>query len=244
MKSPGNAPTGEREDSGEGLRVDAERNRSRVMEAARRLYATEGLGVSMAAIAREAGVGKATVSRRFATRERLVEAVFVDRMDEFAATTARALTDPDPWQGFTQYISTVCAMQAADRGFADVLTLTFPGAEVLEARRAKSYVAFLELISRAKDTGCLRADFVSEDMIVLLFANAGVLAGTRGDVTGAWRRLVAPLPALRRHARGTTAADAASAGSRRPAPGHAAGRRLPARVTGGRPPRGFPMSGA
>ena len=192
MKSPGNAPTGELDEgSGEGLRVDAERNRSRVMEAARRLYATEGLGVSMAAIAREAGVGKATVSRRFATRERLVEAVFVDRMDEFAATTARALTDPDPWQGFTQYISTVCAMQAADRGFADVLTLTFPGAEVLEARRAKSYVAFLELISRAKATGYLRADFVSEDMVVLLFANAGVLAGTRGDATGAWRRLVA-----------------------------------------------------
>ncbi len=192
MTSPENTPTGKPENGGEGLRVDAERNRARVMEAARRLYATHGLGVSMAAIAREAGVGKATLSRRF-TREQLVQAVFVDQMDEFAAATARALNDPDPWQGFTQYIATVCAMQAADRGFADVLTLTFPGAEVLEARRAKSYVAFLELIARAKDTGHLRADFASEDLIVLLFANAGVLAGTGGDATGAWRRLVAHL---------------------------------------------------
>jgi hypothetical protein len=44
------------------------------------------------------------------------------------AETAEALADPDPWHGFTHYIETVCAMQAADRGFAAVLTMTFPAA--------------------------------------------------------------------------------------------------------------------
>jgi AcrR family transcriptional regulator len=44
----------------QSLRADAERNRDRITAAARRLYATEGLGVSMASVAREAGVGKAT----------------------------------------------------------------------------------------------------------------------------------------------------------------------------------------
>ncbi|HEX6355654.1 helix-turn-helix domain-containing protein [Actinophytocola sp.] len=172
------------------LRADAERNRERIMKAARRLYATEGLGVSMASVAREAGVGKATLSRRFATREELINAVFTDRMDAYAAATAEALADPDPWHGFTHYIQTICAMQAADRGFAAVLTMTFPTAKALETRRAESYEGFLELISRAKATGHLRADFTSEDLVVLLMANAGVIAATADAAPDTWRRLV------------------------------------------------------
>src|SRR5262245_37027417 len=93
-----------------GLRADAERNRDRILAAARRLYATDGLGVSMASVAREAGVGKATLSRRFATREDLITAVFADRMDAYAAAVAEALAVPDAWQGFAGYIQAVCAM--------------------------------------------------------------------------------------------------------------------------------------
>lgn len=172
------------------LRADAERNRERIMEAARRLYATEGLEVSMASVAREAGVGKATLSRRFATRDELINAVFTDRMEAYAAATATALADPDPWHGFTHYVETICAMQAADRGFAGVLTVSFPGATAVEARRAESYRGFLKLIHRAKATGHLRADFVSEDLVVLLMANAGVIAATADAAAGTWRRLV------------------------------------------------------
>jgi AcrR family transcriptional regulator len=191
------------------LRVDAERNRERILAAARRLYATEGLGVSMASVAREADVGKATLSRRFATREDLINAVFADRMDGYITAITEALADPDPWHAFTHYIHTICAMQAADRGFADVLTMTFPTAEALEARRAESYQGFLELITRAKATGHLRADFASEDLVVLLMANAGVIAATAEDAPDTWRRLVgqmlrafaapdAPLPPMPR----------------------------------------------
>jgi AcrR family transcriptional regulator len=172
------------------LRADAERNRERILTAARRLYATEGLGVSMASVAREAGVGKATLSRRFATREDLINAVFADRMDGYAAALTEALADPDPWHAFTRYIEAICAMQAADRGFADVLVMTFPAAEALETRRAQSYQGFLKLISRAKATGHLRADFASEDLVVLLMANAGVIAATGDDAPDTWRRLV------------------------------------------------------
>ncbi|WP_218042008.1 hypothetical protein [Streptomyces abyssomicinicus] len=48
---------------------------------------------------RLAGVGKATLSRRFATRDELISAVFADRMDAYAAATREALADPDPWRG-------------------------------------------------------------------------------------------------------------------------------------------------
>ncbi|GAA4972748.1 AcrR family transcriptional regulator [Nonomuraea thailandensis] len=140
-----------------GLRADAERNRERILAAARRLYAGHGLGVSMACIAREAGVGKATLSRRFTTREELISAVFADRMDAYAAAVAVALADPHPWHGFVGYVEAVCAMQSADRGFAEVLAMTFPAAKALEARRIEAYSGFLELIARAKAGGHLRA---------------------------------------------------------------------------------------
>jgi AcrR family transcriptional regulator len=175
---------------GTGLRADAERNRDRILAAARRLYATQGLGVSMTAVAREAGVGKATLSRRFATREELVNAVFADRMDAYADAVAEALADPDPWHGLTGYLHAICAMQAADRGFADVLTMSFPTAKALEARRAEAYERLLELITRAKATGHLREDFTHQDVVILLIANAGVVTATGEDAPDTWRRLV------------------------------------------------------
>ena len=182
-RSPGQEPEAR-------LRADAERNRDLILAAARRLFAREGLGVSMASVAREAGVGKATLSRRFATREELINAVFADRMDAYAAAVAEALDDPDPWHGFTGYIHAVCAMQAADRGFADVLTMSFPAAKALEARRTESYNGFLELIARARSSGHLRADFVPEDLVILQMANAGVIAAADDSAPDAWRRLV------------------------------------------------------
>lgn len=144
----------------------------------------------MASVAREAGVGKATLSRRFATREDLINAVFADRMNGYATATTAALADPDPWHGFTRYIEAVCGMQAADRGFADVLAMTFPAAETLETRRAEAHNGFLRLIARAKATGHLRADFTSEDLVILLMANAGVIAATGDTAPDSWRRLV------------------------------------------------------
>ncbi|MEW2050452.1 TetR/AcrR family transcriptional regulator [Streptomyces sp. NPDC005476] len=144
----------------------------------------------MTSVAREAGVGKATLSRRFATREELINAVFADRMDGYAGAVAEALADPDPWRGFTDYIHAVCAMQAADRGFADVLTMSFPAAKALEARRTESYNGFLELIARARKSGHLREDFVPEDLVILQMANAGVIAAAGDSAPDAWRRLV------------------------------------------------------
>lgn len=172
------------------LRADAELNRSRILAAARSLFATRGLDVSMATVAREAGVGKATLSRRFATRDQLIGAIFADRMDGYVAATERGLANPDAWQGFVGYIEEVCAMQAADRGFAAVLTMTFAGAHTLETRRAAAYNGFLELIERARGTGCLRADFTSADLVVLLMANAGVISALGEDAPDGWRRLV------------------------------------------------------
>jgi AcrR family transcriptional regulator len=173
------------------LRSDAERNRDRIVAAAQSVFARDGLTASMASVARQADVGIATLFRRFPTKEALVEAVFADRMDAYADAVATALANPDPWHGFTDYIETVCGMQAADRGFAVVLTMTFPMARTLETRRREAYDGLIELAERAKAAGCLRDDFTPEDMVLVLMANAGVVAATVDTVPTAWRRVVA-----------------------------------------------------
>jgi AcrR family transcriptional regulator len=186
-QSAGDRTTGGRP----ALRADAERNRSRIVEAARRVFAEQGLDVPMNEVARCAQVGIATLYRRFPTREELITCVFASKMTAYAQAIEQALADPDPWHGFCTYIEQVCAMQAEDHGFTAVLTLTFPTAKAFEAKRHEAYRGFAELIDRAKSVGRLRPDFSPEDLILLLMANAGVVAATAGTAPDAWRRLVA-----------------------------------------------------
>lgn len=173
------------------LRSDAERNRARIITAARAVFRRDGLNASMASVAREAGVGLATLFRRFPTKEDLVAAVFSDRMDAYADAVAIALANPDPWHGLTEFIETVCAMQAADYGFADVLTMTFPTAKGLEQRRDEAYHGVVRLIEGAKAAGSLRPDFTPEDLVLVHMANAGVVNATGDAAPDAWRRVVA-----------------------------------------------------
>jgi len=92
----------------------------------------------------------------------------------------RALEHKDPWQGFCAFVETVCSLQAADQGFADLMTLNDPGARNCRSIVIAPNAGIVELIHRAKATGRLRDDFVAEDLVLLQMANSGVLAAT-GD---------------------------------------------------------------
>jgi AcrR family transcriptional regulator len=175
---------------GRGLRADAERNRERVIDAAREVFAQHGLDASTNEIARHAGVGVATLFRRFPTRDDLIAAAFAEKMSDYVEAVGDALDDPDPWHGFCTYIERICQMQANDRGFADVLTMTFPTARAFEADRRRSGEALSKLIERAKATGRLRDDFAHQDVPLILMANAGIVTATRDAAPDAWRRLL------------------------------------------------------
>ncbi|MDI3341524.1 MAG: helix-turn-helix domain-containing protein [Sphaerobacter sp.] len=172
------------------LRADAARNRRRIVDAARAVFAERGVNAPLDEIARRAGVGNATLYRHFPTRDALVAAAFKDRLAEYASAAAEALQSPDPWEGFGRYVERVCAMQAADHGACDVLTMTFPTAGGLEELRDRAFRDFVELGRRAQAAGQLRADFVPEDFVLLLMANAGVVRGTREAAPSAWKRFV------------------------------------------------------
>jgi AcrR family transcriptional regulator len=176
-----------------GLRRDAARNRARLLEAARKTFRGKGIEAPLEEVARLAGVGIATLYRRFPTREALVEALFEDKWLEYVAAAEQALEANDPWQGFRSYIERICTMQAEDRGFTDVLTTTFPSAKAVEASREQARRKAVEVIRRAQDAGALRPDFVIEDVPFILIANGAYLEATRGIAPDAWKRYVALL---------------------------------------------------
>jgi hypothetical protein len=87
-------------------------------------------------------------------------------------------------------VERICGMQAADQGVQDVLTTTFPTDRAAETQRAHAFEQLTELIRRAQAQGMLRADFVPEDVVLLLMANAGVVRAMRDAAPDAWRRFV------------------------------------------------------
>ncbi|WP_055480620.1 TetR/AcrR family transcriptional regulator [Sphaerimonospora mesophila] len=176
-----------------GLRADARHNRERILEAAREAFATLGLDVPMAAIARRAGVGVATLYRRFPTRESLVKEVFADQFAACSKIVDDALADPDAWRGFRTVIEKVSVMQVADRGFAAAFLTAFPDAIDYERVRRRAEHGLTELTRRAKAAGRLRADFEPADLILLFMANSGIAAGSTEAAPAASRRLVAYL---------------------------------------------------
>src|SRR5215204_190896 len=171
------------EPSARALRADAKRNRELILAAARDVFAERGLDAPLEAIARRAGVGQATLYRRFPTRQDLLVATFGPKLAAYTEAIDRALKDPDPWRGFCDYLTAITGMQQGDRGFRDILTLAFPAAPELRAQRDRVYRGVAELIEKAKATGRLREDFVPEDVPLLLMANAGVVAPTAGHAS-------------------------------------------------------------
>ena len=61
----------------------------------------------MTEVARRAGVGIATLYRRFPAPEDLIAATFADKMTTYADAIDQSLADPDPWHGFCTYIELV-----------------------------------------------------------------------------------------------------------------------------------------
>ena len=174
------------------LRSDAARNRTALLAAARAVFAERGLDAPLDEIARRAGVGNATLYRRFPTRHALIEAVFAQRMAEYARAVDDALDHDDAWSGFCDYLLRILRLQAEDRGLADLFVTTTgaPGGE-LERLRKHAFVGTVELVQRAKAAGELRADFEHQDLVLVLMANAGLVHRTATAAPGGWRRVAA-----------------------------------------------------
>lgn len=175
------------------LRSDAARNRALIVEAARALFSERGIEVPMTAIARRAGVGIATLFRRFPTREALVTEVFAEQITRCEAVLDEAVADPDPWNGFRRLIEFVCVTQIEDRGFTEAFLASFAAQVDYEQTRSHAETAFETLVHRAQRAGGLRPDFAPSDLILILLANGGLRSAPADRTPELSRRLVAYL---------------------------------------------------
>jgi AcrR family transcriptional regulator len=151
------------------LRADAERNRQRLLAAAKDMFATRGLDVTLDDVARHAGVGTGTAYRRFPNKDALIDALMVDRIGELGTIAEDCLEHADPWAGLTGYFERALALQAADRGLKDVLFSSGRGRErSVQARRALGPVV-TKLVKRAIEAGAVRSDIATSDVPVINF---------------------------------------------------------------------------
>jgi AcrR family transcriptional regulator len=193
------------------LRTDAARNRAALVGAAREVMAERGLDAPLDDIARKAGIGNATLYRRFPRRIDLIAAVFADRMADHAHAVQAALEAAEPWDGFRGYVEAAAELQVHDRGIADLITMDVSMAPEIEALRGQAFHGLVEVINRAKAAGALRADATAEDIVVILQANAGLVTRSHTAAAQASRRLIhVLLDGLR--------AEAATAGPTAPSP--------------------------
>jgi AcrR family transcriptional regulator len=154
------------------LRADARRNRGKVLAAARRCMARDGLDTQMEQVARAAGVGVGTVYRHFPTKDELVEALAIARFERLAELAREALAKQDPWQAFEDFIRASGRIQSEDRALSEALT-SRPETMRVAAERVDMLGLVGELMRRAQQTGEIRADAEPSDVPMLMCALAG-----------------------------------------------------------------------
>ncbi|MFF4491692.1 TetR/AcrR family transcriptional regulator [Streptomyces sp. NPDC001544] len=169
-------------------RRDAQRNRKLLTDKAREVFAEQGLDAPLDEIARRASLGNATLYRHFPTRAALVDEVFRDALTETTAAGERARTAEDGWTGLTQYLRTVFAGLAADRGANDLMTTNLEGVTSLEVIHAHNRETIDELLRRGQEQGTIRSDLTVEDLLLILAALGRTVPALTTVAPDAWLR--------------------------------------------------------
>lgn len=173
------------------LRRDAERNRQRILKAASEVFTERGLEVSLDEVARQAGVGVGTVYRRFRTKEDLVEALFVDRIDEIAALAEEATEAADPWSGLACFMEQAATKLADDLGLRQMMMFATYGGDRIWYARQRNAPLVTKLVERAQAAGQLRSDLRPTDIPFLLFVLTEAAQFARQVSPEIWRRYLA-----------------------------------------------------
>jgi AcrR family transcriptional regulator len=155
-------PTSERP-----TRSDAVRNRARLVEAAANAFRQEGLGVSVNAIARYAGVNVATLYRHFPTKDHLIVAVLEAILEPLAIARDHALATEDTG-ALAAFVHEANRLQTEHPGLVDVLGRPAFGTDVRERLRTLAIEIADPIVERAHRNGELREDFDAEDLLIAL----------------------------------------------------------------------------
>ena len=150
-------------------RADATRNREQLLAAATRVFASASTEPSMRAIAREAGVGIATLYRHFPTRESLVDAVYRDQVVRLTAGARELLGQLPPAAAMRRWMDLFGDWIATKNGMLDTLLAMIESGEIAHAHtRAELLAAITTILEAGRVAGDLRPDVTAEDIAAAL----------------------------------------------------------------------------
>lgn len=186
------------------LRADAARNRARLLDVATEVFTTRGVAVPTEEIARAAGVGVGTLFRHFPTKEALLEAVMVRRLESIAAMTAQLEAGTDPAEAFFACFRLVVEQSTGKNEFAQALAAA--GVDVHASLREPTQeiqARLAGLLSGAQQTGAVRPDLRLPELVALLVGTGATMEQLGADPAARERIFEVVFHGLRPHGAGT-----------------------------------------
>jgi AcrR family transcriptional regulator len=151
------------------MRADARRNYERLLDAARKVFADQGGGASMEAIAKQAGVGVGTLYRHFPKRIDVVEAVYRDDVDALVGSAEHGLADLDAWTALAGWLRAYVDYARAKRTFLNELHEAFEkNPDLKSISRERIADACDRVLTRAQEAGVARTDIDGADLMQLV----------------------------------------------------------------------------
>jgi AcrR family transcriptional regulator len=164
------------QDAPKRLRADAQRNRARLLDAARAAFASGPEPVTLEQIARDSGVGIGTLYRHFPTREALVEALYRQELADLCASAGELLAAETPELALRAWMDRFAGYVTAKQEMADALRAVFASGSMTVSGARKQLTAALQTVLDAGITaGTLRADVRAEDIVATI---VGMFAAT------------------------------------------------------------------
>jgi AcrR family transcriptional regulator len=159
-------------------RADAERNRDKILAAARAAFADPDAEVSMAEISRRAGVGMATLYRNFAGRQELLEALYTDEVDA-VCQAATATGGQTPGAALVAWLHRFSVFATSKRHIAAaLLKQTGPSNPLFSDNRTRVITAGRPLLAAAQRAGEVRGDLTLEQILDMIVAIATIHGAT------------------------------------------------------------------
>ncbi|MGO9030152.1 MAG: TetR/AcrR family transcriptional regulator [Acidimicrobiales bacterium] len=151
------------------MRADARRNYERLVAAARTVFAQQGGGASMEAVAKEAGVGVGTLYRHFPKRIDVVEAVYREDVDQLVDVAESYVSELEPWPALVAWLEAFVNYAIGKRRFLNELHEAFEkNPELRIGSRERIEGALSIVLTRAQAAGVVRDDLDGADLMQLL----------------------------------------------------------------------------
>ena len=163
-------------------RADARRNYERVLAAAREAFAEGGESTALEEIARRAGVGIGTLYRHFPNRQALLEALYVNEVEEVCRSAAE-LDGSDPWEALNTWFERLLGYLATKQALAQELLNYFDrDATLFQVCRTSLYDAGDPLLRHAQEAGVVRQDVEFPEVMQMVMGIAKIPASDPSQV--------------------------------------------------------------